>query len=441
MEFPKTFNFIFTLITSTFMLNATAIMKNDEKVGDVLLFPVFSTAENNDSLITIQNTDIRDAKALKIRFLDSTFGNELMSLNLYLGKRDSWVAALSEVEGQTIISTPDNSCTIPATGGNIPLSLAGLIGSIEVFEMGVIEVGDLNSQISAFDCSSLEDSWESGPWSTNPGFGMSQPTGGLRGTLSVINVEKGTLYSMDASALIDFSDIVQHSPWGSTLPDLSSAHDAGTQNGATKSRVCIDGVCIDDEWERPIDAVSAALIAHKLTADFIIDESINAKTEWVISYPTRKFYEPGDALFETSVSLLVTDREGGYRAQPCVPPYLDFICETSYLLSHSQSIEVLDFSHLVSEIGMPKTSPILGIEHTVLFPNDKPLFEAGNARVGFETHGRPTLTSKSGRQYFGAPSIGVSLQEFSNGTLQDALGNYVKASYGNAFPLTIQGGG
>ena len=422
---------------------SAAVSINEEGYGQALIFPFFSAAEGNSSLITIANDgpveqslfDLAAHSAIKVRLLGSVDGAEFASFNVYLGRHDTWVAAIYKSEGETIVSTPDASCVFPAPDGEFLSAISEEIGSIEVIQMGSASNQDLADEINDNDCAGIEARWTDGPWSENPAADLDPPAGSLRGSLTLIHVEKGTAYSVSALALAEFSDIVHHTNVGAEFPNLSSAHDEGTDTSlGTTSTVCTGGECIDDYWPDPLDAVAAALTVRELRGTFVVDDALAAESEWIISYPTRRYsnVSPSPNYW---VGLLLQDREGdGAMRQPCVPGPPPNICDSSYVLGHQSAIEVVSFGRDIEDINQPAISAILGMPFVVDFPRDNqaPVPPSGIARLGFEG----ALTSDSGKAYQGAPVLGFELQEYTNAFLETEAGNSQRANYGTAIPLS-----
>lgn len=421
---------------------SAAVSINEGGFGQTLIFPFFSAAEGNASLITIANdagmghfTVLANPSAIKVRLIGSVDGAELASFNVYLGRRDTWVAAIHESDGETIVSTPDASCVFPAPDGEFLSAISGEIGSIEVIQMGSVSSQDLETEINENDCAAIDARWIDGPWNENPEADLDSPVGSLRGSLTLIHVEKGTAYSVSALALDDFTDIVQHTNVGAEFPNLSSAHDEGTDTSlGTTSTVCTGGECIDDYWADPLDAVAAALTVLELRGTFVVDDALAAESEWVISYPLHQ-YSNFSQIPNYSIGLLLQDREGdGAMPPPCGIPVDRYSCYSSYGLGHQAPIEVVSFGNDVESFNQPAVSAILGIPFVVDFPrnNHAPVPPSGTARLGFEG----TLTSDSGKAYLGAPAIGFELQEYTNAFLGAGAGNTQRANYGTAIPLS-----
>ena len=421
---------------------ATAVSINEGGYGQTLIFPFFSAAEGNASLITIANdagmehfTVLANPATLKVRLIGSVDSAELASFNVYLGRRDKWVAAIHKSEGETIVSTPDASCIFPAPDGEFLTAISEEIGSIEVIQMGTVSNVTLLDEINANDCAGIEARWTDGPWNENPEADLDPPVGSLRGSLTLIHVEKGTAYSVSALALADFSDIVQHTNVGAEFPNLSSTHDEGTDTSlGTTSTVCTGGECIDDYWADPLDAVAAALTVLELRGTFVVDDALAAESEWVISYPTLRYSNVSPPP-SYRMGLLLQDREGdGSMLPPCGIPVERYFCYSSYGFSHRAPIEVVSFGMDIEDFNQPAISAILGIPFVVDFPRDNhaPVPPSGTARLGFEG----AVTSDSGKAYLGAPVIGFEMQEYTNAFLGTEAGNSQRANYGTAIPLS-----
>ncbi len=423
---------------------AVAVGVDDTGYGQALIFPFYSAAIGNSSLVTIANeldppTGLQlSPTAVKVRFLGAADGTELASFNVYLGRHDVWTAAVARSGDDTIVKSPDASCVLPKAQDGVLATLDEDIGSIEVIQMATVEDFLLAQAIDNNDCDTIESRWSDGPWSTDPGAGLIPPAGGLRGSLILIHVQKGTAYTIPATALADFSDSVQHTAPGTATPNLSTAHDADTDTGpGTKSTVCSKGECTSDYWPEPIDAVAAALTTEELHGEILTTDSIGAKTEWVVSYPTRRYRAvlPQLASF---VSLSYADREGEVGlVAPCVPlppPGFLYQCDSAYTLNHTNAVEVVSFGHSAEEFNQPAISAILGKQFIVEFPgkNGPTVPDEGTGRLGFETG----LTNDSGRQYLGLPVIGNSLQEVLNSTLNGDAGQAQRANYGMVLPMS-----
>jgi len=404
-----------------------AVTLSPQNEGQVLIFPYVSALGGNDTLISI-STD-GEAKALKVYFRDVD-GEISLSFNLYLGQRDTWVAALTQVDDQVQLAIGSPNCTLPNLGSEgSSLTVPITSGFLEVFEMGSVVDEDLDNAVETHDCSALASMWEpDGAWLTDPTSGLMTPEGGLRGNATLINVQEGNSYSFVAKALTQFTDQIQHSAPDATHPDLSSAHDAGTDAGETTSRLCFDDTCIEDTWATPVQAVSAALVAHQLSGEYSVEAEIGAQTEVILTYPLQRF------LLSTGASLNILDRTGSYLPPNNIcPPGIPCVA-TTYIGNTFQSMFFMSFSDSAEDEGEVLPLDILGENHEAFFPNsDTPEIPTqGTFDLYFSS---PNSQSNSGRDYWGKAVLGLVLQRYTNGHLHDDQGRQVRANYGNALEL------
>jgi len=420
-----------------------AVMRSSQGQGEALLIPYFNTLEGNSTLLTISIPESR-SKALKVHFRD-TDGAIVLSFNLYLESRGSWVAAIYAADDKTALTVPDDSCVLPnlASEGHAALEETRS-GFIEIIEMAeVSSSGPLHAEINQLirnqDCDGLQSLWDSGAWATDVSTGLRKPSGGINATASIINVERGTHYGFDAIALQDFSDIVQHHSPGEPKPDLSSAHTADTDAGETTSMVCFELGCESYRWEKPIDAVASALAAFSLRDDFVTDEAIGAETEAIITFPLRYQYEQlGQAGFDSNdIDLNLFDREGKGEIvnNPCTVLIENPPCNGTYRSFSSKSVVSLVFGQSPNDEGQMIHSPIMGEASAVFFPTTEFPFN-GDSGVAFLYLNilRPdSLVTADGTVFRGRPAVSVFFTEILNSNLvDDESGERVRANYGTS---------
>jgi hypothetical protein len=179
------------------------------------------------------------------------------------------------------------------------------------------------------------------------------------------------------------------------------------------------------------------LTARELHGEFVIDEALAAESEWIVSYPTRRYSDAAPDAVE-GVSLLLQDRDGGgAMTQPCVPAHPSpspYACHSSYQLSHDEVLEVISFGEDEGAFNQARVSAILGMDFDVDFPrqNHAPVPSSGTARLGFDG----ALVSMSDRVYLGVPVIGFGLQEYTNAFLKGESGQTQRANYSVSLPLS-----
>ncbi len=482
---------------------SNAVNVNPDGLGQVLLYPYYTARGGNDTLISIVNTT-DGTKAVKVRFIEALNSREVLDFNLYLSPYDVWTAAITETSGGGgKMMTADTSCTVPYfqggepgnvgehefldfeyTGGNNDGGPQGIertaSGYIEIIEMGTLintdalpaaaaakHVNGVPRSGGAFGapCSTLVSAWGNGPW----GFGFGNPgdptvatqeaSGGLFGAASIINVAEGTMFSYNATAIDRFwtpgAEAAQgHTDPGSTLPSLAS--------GDNESRVFINGEVDFQEWGLGVEALNATIMHNEIFNEYTVEESLGARTEWVMTFPTKRFHtdnvgggfvSPGSnaaippftatwALWDDgSVAALaracenfnfrVFDREEnepdtGIIVSPPPPQQGFFLCREANVIRFTQEGGRPDASEILKE--PERENPNLTYTNFQL-PSD---FDAGWVKFDMATIGGTTRRSNpsdAGIQYEGLPVIGFQVSTFTNGATEAG----VLSNYGGTF--------
>ncbi|MDX1626138.1 MAG: hypothetical protein R3323_06460, partial [Wenzhouxiangellaceae bacterium] len=313
---------------------SNAVNLNPDGLGQVLLYPYYSARGGNDTLISVVNTTA-DAKSVKVRFLEALNSREVLDFNLYLSAFDVWAAAITVDDdgtgGRLIIG--DSSCTVPyfygagtfedendrfgtvdflnfAYTGDFADGATGDIertesGYLEMIEMGVLTDVDFGSATAAthiptefgprpLDCAQLVEAWTTDTtggsntyWNPaddgagDPNFDHDVPAGGLFGGAAIINVEEGVMFSYNAEAIDAFSSSILHTSPGSLEPDLNS--------GDNTSNVFIGGAVNTQTWPTGVEAVSATVLYNELMNEYVTNPALNAMSEWVVTFPTKRF--------------------------------------------------------------------------------------------------------------------------------------------------------
>ena len=327
---------------------SNAVNLNPDGLGQVLIYPYYTVNAGNSTLVSVVNTT-EEVKAVKVRFLEALNSREVLDFNLYLSPFDVWTAAVVEggsTTGPGRLFTQDTSCTVP------PIPAAGepfrnfaytgsfnddgpdsldrtRDGHIEMIEMGVVvddgdvtgdafptpenpanlsgvdnvvEGGGNNQRTFASDathingvpdnCQSLVASWATGAWATNPGIDFDEPTGGLFGAASIVDVANGTNLSYNADAIDGFFTIANnaslHTGPGFTFPTLAQAQ---TTTGEADSIIFNNGqlITLDFTTGRP-DAVSSVFMHDVIYNEYNTASSTLAASEWVVTFPTKRLH-------------------------------------------------------------------------------------------------------------------------------------------------------
>jgi hypothetical protein len=475
---------------------AFGVTLNTRGEGQVLLFPYYTANANNNTLISIVNTQAI-GKALRVRFAEGENGRDAYSLNVYLGPYDTWPAAIGQSVGTSVATlvSSDSSCTVPGiplagvqfsnaafSGANADPGDSGLSrtleGSIEVIEMGTIVRNSLTDQALGKNCEFLIEGWSppgffisaDNPapyyWHLNPDTDLLNPTGGLYGTGYIVNVEQGTIFAYDAAALGGFrsdpldqprgtkSSVVLHTAPGNAHPNLADALSDPATNIVVAEAEADDGhvTATYPALSQAIDAVSAVLMASTIANDYEADPGAGATTNFIFSYPTRRFYTDaaivGDEVIQPFAQLFAGiqntvveygdiaffDREGKGPPHGSCPAFgcLDPVSNPG------TTVELLNFGAgadaiLGSALNMDFARDVY------LGPPSSSLVHAGRFFFSLALrHGPPVSPSPPGRRmlrqsiegkyFWGLPVLGFGAQNLVNANVQNGvLANYSSA--------------
>jgi hypothetical protein len=443
---------------------ASAVALNPRGIGQVLIYPYYTVNAGQDTLFTLVNTtDI--AKVARVRFLEGYNGRTVFATYVFLSAHDVWTAAITQVadDDGAKVATADASCTFPAmptgtapfvsddyTGSNAdtgPTSIARTReGSIEVIEAGDIVPGSA-AEAAITHVQNGQPGGGVPPCTFATGAGeqpidladLAAPTGGLYGSGTIVNVVQGTLFAYDATALVGFTDQVPIDDLtDATQPSLEQAH--SSESAATaRAYVPIEGIgTVALDYDDGIDAVTAVFMSSSIANEFLIDPGLGANTDWVVAFPTKRFYVDaarnqrapaapfveafGNAAGQSRVIFGVTtyDREElSPLASGC-----GFICPGMPPTAFAYEVNIFGFLNA----GPGTRSAVLGSVLTFFYGNPptlSPLSDEGWASIdlfsGDGGHAMPgTLVS-----IHGLPVVGFMVYNVVNANSQPGvLGNY-----------------
>jgi len=432
---------------------AQAVHVNSDGLGQVLLYPYYTTTEGQDTYINLVNTT-DDYKAVKVRILESLNSQEVLDFNLYLSPQDHWSAVITadtEGDGATLTSG-DKSCTVPlavSEGETIPFrnfeyvddSKDGLDrtreGYVEVIEMGTVVIGSQNWPQDILhvngipgDCPDLDISWNNGGiWDGDPDDGIEPASGGLYGYGVLINVDEGTDATYDAIALDNFFDallgIPIHTNPGSLDPSLN--------NSTADYDVIIGNSVVSGTADNGLDAVSATLTHNTIANDYVLEDDIDAGTDWVITFPTKRdyvavdpaidpFQVPWDPTTSTSCEefgIAYWDREEGSPSAP--PTSNDFsprppdAPEVDFALCAEANVMTFNGSNVLYA-DEDRNGSSFDLEDG---------FENGWAVMDFVTAASRDPLVAGANSFSGLPVVGFAVQKYVNGDVGGLLSNYV----------------
>jgi hypothetical protein len=273
------------------------------------------------------------------------------------------------------------------------------------------------------------EAWTSGGyWTADPTVDLAPPGGGLYGSESIIDVAQGTIYTIDAAAIEGFSATIQHSVPSAAIPDLNTANDGAGADTVT-AFVPVGSKMLAASYQDPVDAVSALFMADTLYNEYDIEPSIGAQSDWVVTFPTKRFYvdpsivgqsalQPFDETFGFAVNgescapstPSIFDREESTVSSPFegVPPNLpvSLFCFETSILTFNTSESVL------------KSQLTVGDESTITAP-----FKSGHVAASLSEHLLTPATN--GDVFAGLPAFGFLARSYVNANVTaGVLANY-----------------
>jgi hypothetical protein len=447
----------------------SAVRLSDDGLGQALIFPYYTTWDVNgdvyNTYITIVN-HTADAKAVRVRFREGRNSREVASFNLYLSPNDAWAGVLQPALNSqgAKLNTTDTSCVSPAfgsvdgspgviftnalyTGAFADAEGAGLDrtreGWMEVIEMGTLDAMAAASVTHGANGTPANCSYVQG----SPAVSAGPPTGGISGTLTLINVTKGMDFSVNAVALADLSTRAFFRPASDPYPDFNALEVEPI------SIVVSDGYIYRSTWSRGVDAVSAVLMRATWSGEVVLDRPTNSNTEFLMTFPTMQHYfSPGvSATPPFSNSCLTADL---FRGQSVQIDYFDRE-ESATTWSNSMLMRciasgVVDFTSAPQRVPPLLATRVLGSRNGAQIGGEVNIAsgKSGWARLTKLDSSNPfkslptsirtntsTGASVTGAHVFqGLPVVGFSVRTFENGSLRCDAG-VCQGNYGGAFPL------
>jgi hypothetical protein len=455
-------------------LAAGALQLSDDNTGQGLIYPYYTvqTKDGNaqNTFISIVN-HTTDAKAVRLRVREGRNGRQVAQVNVYLSPRDTWTAAVvATTEGAALITT-DKSCTRPqiGTGGSTPPlaftnnfytgSFADTYGNdtgrlregwIEAIEMSTLQGGSATGvthttqQVPA-DCTVVD----------NPNISVGLPTGGISGTLTVINVANGLDFSVNAVALANLSINPFYRPVTDSYPDFNSVEINPV------SIVVAGNAVYRSAWNRAADAVSAVLMRSRWMTEYTIDAITHSGTDIVVTFPTRQFYSTGTS-YGAPFATNCADLSDTYAGEPiAINAYTREELDVSPVGLTTPPPAVANYRCSASSVADAIYSGAPVSDATAVFGSINRGYPSGQVAGGGGLSGWVSYSPTSGNAtmrslgssirfdlntgavttgahlYTGLPVVGFGARTFINGLL-DCGGVNCQGNYGSAFPFKTE---
>lgn len=297
---------------------AFALGISADGAGQAVLLPYYSLADGMSAVFSVTNH--ADApKAVRVVIAEGRNGRPALTFNVYLAARDSWNGALiatdENASSAPLLLTNDDSCTtMPIGAGGVRLRDIAYSGSsndgfgqgvlrlhsgqIEVIELGTL-TGSAATLAETDDCTGLRNRFVDGVWADNANADVAAPGGRLSAELQLVDVAGGVAYGIEAFAVDGFSGQPRH---GDAV-NAARIYKPTATNAQGRFEV---GEAIV-EGTKPADAVSLLMMAAELEGAFSVEDSLDSRTRWAVSFPTRPAY--------------TDNRPGGEFAGESRPPF------------------------------------------------------------------------------------------------------------------------
>lgn len=283
---------------------AHAVTLGSNGLGQALIYPYYTVRASEggnafNTYLAVANST-GDAKALRVRIREGRAGREALDFNLYLGPNDMWSAALIPTGTGARLATTDTSCVDPP----FPLQGGGTLravdlnnfrfsgaqgdgfgdtldrtreGYVEVIEMATL-AGDARAGVT-HNAAGAPTNCDAVRPPTEPA--VAAPTGGLFGSLTLINVNNGEDFTQPATALAELSTLPFYRYPADPYPGFTAAEVDPV------SVVRAGGFLYRSAWPRPVDAVSAVLMRSAWLTEYVLDSPSASLSDVVITMPTR----------------------------------------------------------------------------------------------------------------------------------------------------------
>ena len=440
-----------------------ALHVNHTGVGQVLIYPYYTTRAAGggtgtayyDSLVSIVNTT-NETKAVKVRFREGKRSQEVLGFNLFLSPRDVWTGAVVRTADGAKLVSSDTSCVVP--NGLFSTAPANTLNVFSNFNYaaapadgggatldrtreGYLEVLDMAVVTNATAVASAAHGVSGVPancafFQANDQFpanhGLLPPSGGLKGSATLVNAAAGTDYSYDAMALANWATNTQFSRIDSATPNLASG------NVLTSTVVRDDGSSVVSQWINGVDAVSAALMARSLSNEFLLTQATSTGTDWVVTFPTKFAYLSNDPAGPSlTPGPFNANFTNGQSCDLAAFQYWNREEQTTgsapLALCHGANVVTFTGSNRLGSANPAAVDPTT----IALTPTNR----LGWAQLSFlqpPTAGQPRLqrlatvtatvngvAATGGATHAGLPALGFAIQDFDNGTV-----GAIRSTYG-----------
>lgn len=441
-------NRLTSLIALALIAPATnALEHGQDGTGQAVLLPYYTVHQGLSTVFAVTNHD-DIAKAVRVVIAEGRNGRPGLTFNVYLAARDTWSAALvgdaTGTTGAPLLLTSDTTCTsatIPASGvalrnnaytgaraDGLGTGLDRLHrGQIELIELGTLS-GAAAQHAQSESCEALRARFDAGgAWAMDVNADVGKPTGRISAEAQIIDVVGGVAFSTEPFALDNFSNVARH---GNGSADFNAARIYKPVGSNAQGEFEVHG----SRALSAADAVSLLMMTVEVEGAFMLNESMDASTRWILTFPTRPAYLdnlPGGELSGDITGSLFAIAPGSSAAY-CVATTWQTL-DRRGMLGAGSELPMCQQVNVVEIVDAAVAPAPDGFEFGTGNAQSGSGPEQGRLRVGLRQDQRSlrytTGPGPSGNTFaFGLPVIALSLMEVRNqAALPGVLASYAIA--------------
>lgn len=331
-----------------------AVNLASDGLGDVLLFPYYTTRNEWQTLIHLVNTSFTHTVVAKVRFQEAQNTRDVLDFNVVMSPNDVWTGWIEDdVSGTPYLHSTDSTCTSPNLhdvvkfpngfpfssvaygGGSLERAKEGHITVIEMGASNNTGLTSINAAAKAKNCTAVDNGFS--PFvnsaevipinTTSDEFG--EPLNVLKGSFAMIRLEKGLSVGGSPTTLANFFTPCSAGGTVCTVNNAASGQNVdgaktASRNGGVAANFGITNLIVAqqypdfllptlgdanprvsmiqddttlklqtprvDIWANGVDAVSAVLMRSNVINEWSSNLTNGAETYWVVSFPTKLHY-------------------------------------------------------------------------------------------------------------------------------------------------------
>jgi len=310
---------------------ALTLEQNEGGAGHILVVPYFTSQNDNMSVFHVVNTDTVNGKALKVRFRGAANSDDILDFTVFLSPGDVWTGSVQGNENGSTFLTNDKSCTLPDIRGQqvqfvtdrLPagadaaqtkegyveiLNMADIVPSTD--EKSIYFATKHKNGVAPCTAATLDKTLEINPLNATSvqaaaNLGFNTPSGKLTADWYILNVNQTTTFSGAATAIAATGGNGRGNFVLFPQDETNSAATVGNATTLTADPLLKGNIVKPVNFDFPdlstpylastatpeaqASRLTQAVANTGVSNQFALDTGISAKTDWVLSMPTRRY--------------------------------------------------------------------------------------------------------------------------------------------------------